>query len=112
MEPKICPQWLLEGPGELKIALGGVPEGVREATGGQYQTRAAGIRFLEASWGGLEGLLGRSWGVLGSLEGRLGASWGCLGHLGGLWSLSWAPKSDLKSVPEAIILWILFLISF
>ena len=76
-----------------------------EALGGQYHTRVAGIRFLEASWGRLGAPGGPSWGLLGP-------SWPSWRPLDPVLGPSWRPKSDLKSLPKSIILWITFLINF
>ena len=56
------------------MARGGVRGGPLEASGGQYQKRVAGIRFLEASWGRLGGPLGVVLGPLGAVLAILAAS--------------------------------------
>ena len=95
----LVPSW---GPlGGVLWRLGGV----LGRLGGQDPTRARGLRFLEASWGRLGAPGGPSWGLLGP-------SWPSWRPLDPVLGPSWRPKSDLKSLPKSIILWITFLINF
>ena len=91
---KMDQKWSLEGS---RGALGGARWPIPQKGGGGT--------FLGS-------LLGPSWGAPWEPSwGLLGPSWPCWRPLDPVLGPSWRPKSDLKSLPKSIILWITFLIN-
>ena len=85
---------------------------VEGSEGGPWRHRAANTRKGwrgSVFWKPLGAVLGAPWG---SSWGLLGPSWPSWRPLHPVLGPSWRPKSDLKSLPKAIILWITFLINF